>query len=218
MSLEDDRIEASLPSALPHGERMLWRGGPDGALLARHALHLRKVALYFALLLAWRLGLVWRDGSGWDVAVSATLTTAALALVTLAALRLYAGWSARATTYSITTHRVIVQTGVALPITVNLPYALVDQADLVHRGGDAGDIVLRLQPGKRAAYLILWPSVQPFHLMHPRPMLRALAEVNAPAEALGEALAAYAVRPDALPRSEPGTNGREVAGAAAVTT
>ena len=45
----------SLPGALPPDERVLWCGGPGGAQLARYALHVRKFAVYFALLLGWRL-------------------------------------------------------------------------------------------------------------------------------------------------------------------
>ena len=41
-----------LPSALPKGERVVWQGAPDWKRLAIHAFHVRKVALYFALMLA----------------------------------------------------------------------------------------------------------------------------------------------------------------------
>jgi hypothetical protein len=41
-----------LPSDLPPGERVVWQGAPDWKRLAIHAFHVRKVALYFALMLA----------------------------------------------------------------------------------------------------------------------------------------------------------------------
>ena len=41
-----------LPSALPAGERVVWQGAPDWRSLAVHAFHVRKVAIYFALMLA----------------------------------------------------------------------------------------------------------------------------------------------------------------------
>ena len=41
-----------LPSALPMGERVVWQGAPDWQRLAVHAFHVRKIALYFALMLA----------------------------------------------------------------------------------------------------------------------------------------------------------------------
>jgi len=41
-----------LPSALPAGERVVWQGAPNWKRLAIHAFHVRKVALYFAFMLA----------------------------------------------------------------------------------------------------------------------------------------------------------------------
>ena len=66
------------PSEIPPGERVLWVGGPDTGAMARYALHWRKVAVYFVLLLAWRLLAVWRDGAGADAALNATVTTVLL--------------------------------------------------------------------------------------------------------------------------------------------
>ena len=44
-----------LPEELPEGERILWRGGPDWKSLAMHVFHVRAVAIYFALILAWKV-------------------------------------------------------------------------------------------------------------------------------------------------------------------
>ena len=43
-----------LPERLPAGERILWQGSPDFRALARNAFHLRKLALYFSVLLVAR--------------------------------------------------------------------------------------------------------------------------------------------------------------------
>jgi len=43
-----------LPEPLPVGERLLWQGAPEVGPIALRAFHLRKVAIYFGLLLAWR--------------------------------------------------------------------------------------------------------------------------------------------------------------------
>ena len=40
-----------LPERLPGDERIVWQGAPDPGVLARRAFHLRKLALYFGLLL-----------------------------------------------------------------------------------------------------------------------------------------------------------------------
>ena len=47
-----------------------------------------------------------------------------LALTAIGMLTLLAWLSARATVYSVTSHRVIIKGGVALPVTVNLPFAI----------------------------------------------------------------------------------------------
>lgn len=52
-----------LPEALPEGEVQVWQGSPDARLLARQALHLDLVAVYFAALLAWRGIASWQDGN-----------------------------------------------------------------------------------------------------------------------------------------------------------
>ena len=163
-----------LPGELPRGERVLWCGGPDATELGRHALHLRKLAVYFALLLAWRLYAVWLDGFTVAAARSATVTTVLLAAFVLGALWVYSRVSARSTQYTITNERIVIRTGVALAIAVNLPCSTIASADVRQRADGGGDIVLTLLEGTRAGYAILWPSVKPFHLAHPRPMLRAL--------------------------------------------
>lgn len=179
-----------MPRGLPSGERPLWSGGPDAGLLARHALHVRKLAIYFAGLLVWRLVVVWRDGGGWSQATNALVTTLVLALAVLLALRLYAWASARSTTYTITNRRVVIRTGIALPIAVNLPFSQIASVDLKRRGA-GGDIELTMVDGAKAGYLILWPSVKPLHFSPTKPMLRALAAIETPAEVLADALRSY---------------------------
>ena len=44
-----------LPEHLPAGEYVYWQGAPDWKDLAIHGSHARKLALYFALLLAARI-------------------------------------------------------------------------------------------------------------------------------------------------------------------
>ncbi|MEL7311024.1 MAG: photosynthetic complex putative assembly protein PuhB [Pseudomonadota bacterium] len=211
MSAQADRIEGALPSALPKGERMLWQGGPEPARFARHALHVWKVAAYFAALLVWRVAMVWRDGGSWEQAFNAILTTVLLGAVVCMALWLYARWSASATTYTITSARVIIRSGVALPITVNIPFAKIDKVDLRKRDA-GGDVILHMLQGARAGYVILWPNVQPFHFLRPRPMLRCLEQSEPVVAALTEGLKSETGNSVA-----PQTRGDVSAGAAVLT-
>ena len=150
MSMPKAPLTQDFPAALPTGERALWRGGPGIAGLARHALHVRKLAVYFGLLAVWRLIAVWRDGFSIDAATNALVTTGLLAFAVIAALALYARYSARSTSYSITTERVVIRTGIALPITVNLPFSKIASVDVRRRANGSGDIELTLNEGARA--------------------------------------------------------------------
>ena len=185
-------VAQALPGQLPRGERVLWCGGPDGGALARYALHVRKLAIYFVLLLAWRLLAVSRDGFTMDAAVNAAVTTVVLAACVLAALWLYARYSARLTQYTITDERIVIRTGIALSIAVNLPFAKIASADVRRRDDGGGDIVLTMAEDTRVGYAILWPNVKPLHFAHPKPMLRALRNVEPVAGVLAAALARHA--------------------------
>lgn len=185
-------VAQALPGELPRGERVLWCGGPDGAALARHALHLRKLAVYFVLLLAWRLLAVWKDGFTMDAAVSATLTTVLLSACVLAAAWLYARYSARLTQYTITNERIVIRTGIALSIAVNLPFTKIASADVRRRADGGGDIELTLTNDARVGYVLLWPNVKPLRFARPVPMLRALRRVDPVADVLANALTRHA--------------------------
>ena len=179
-----------VPRGMPVDERPLWRSGPDGARLARSALHIRKLAIYFVGLLAWRYLVVWRDGFTLETFIDVTITTVVLAVCVLLLVRLYAYASARSTSYTVTTERIVIRTGIALSIAVNLPFSKIASVD-VRKDGDGGDIELTLVEGAKVGYLILWPSAKPLYFKKVRPVLRALASVELPVSVLGEALAQH---------------------------
>ena len=109
-----------LPSALPSGERVVWQGGPDWKRLAIHAFHVRKVALYFALMLAVQaINLTAPEGQmDWKpLVVAGSLYALALGLL------LGTAWfSARSTLYTLTNKRVVMRIGIVLTLTFNLPF------------------------------------------------------------------------------------------------
>ena len=179
-----------LPEALPAGERMLWQGAPSWQALAVRALHVRKVAFYFALLAAWHVFDLASGGAALTAALRGALWLMVLGAAAVGVLSLLAWGLARSTLYTITTARVVLRFGVALPMSINLPLRLVETADLVrHRDGTA-DIALTLQHGQRIGYLLTWPHVQPWRLFRVRPMLRGLATAADAAKAIASALAA----------------------------
>jgi Bacterial PH domain len=203
-----------LAEPLPPGERVLWQGAPRWTSLAIHAFHVRKLVLYFTLILGLRaIGVLADGGTAGEAAIAALwllpVATAAIALVTLIA------WlTARTTIYAITSKRVVMRIGVVLAITLNLPFRLVEAAGLHMHADGTADLPLQLQEGEHLAWLHLWPHVRPWRTAHPEPMFRAVADPERVAAVLARALAEHAgvaVRhapesmPDALPpRAAPG--------------
>jgi len=174
---------------LPEGERVLWQGKPSWWPLAVRALHVRKVAAYFGVLLAWRIGTLLSDGQGVAAALGSTLGLAVVAALGLCLLALIAWLAARSTIYAITTHRVMLRIGIALPIFVNLPFKGIEAVALRRFGDGTGDLPLQLQENVRLAWLHLWPHARPWRVAHPQPMLRAVSDPESVAAILRDAIA-----------------------------
>jgi hypothetical protein len=176
-----------LPERLPEGERILWQGSPDARVLARHAFHLRKVAAYFAILMAWRGAAEIIDGQSAADAAYSALGLLPVAAAGLGVIALLAWLTARATVYTITDRRVVLRFGVALPMALNVPFKVVESASLRLYPGGAGDLPLALVDGQRVAWLVNWPYVRGGR--RSQPMLRAVPEAGRVAALLAEALA-----------------------------
>lgn len=177
-----------LPAELPEGERLLWQGSPGWRSLAIRAFHVRKIAIYFAILMVWRFASSLADGmtSLQALSYAAGLVPVALAAVCIVLLMAYA--YARMTIYSITTKRVMMRSGVAMPITVNLPFKRIDGAGLKLHADGTGDIPLQLSKDDRIAIMAIWPNMRPWKISKPEPMLRSLPDANGVADILAAAL------------------------------
>ena len=179
-----------LPEDLPEGETLLWQGAPDWKTLAGKAFHVRGLAIYFAVLLTWYATSQLNSGADGASVLTASLRLGALSAGAVILVVLYAWLSAKTTLYTVTNRRVVIRSGVALPMMLNLPFAKIEAADLRTYGDGAGDIALTLPLRERVAYLMLWPHVQPWRLARARPMLRAVPRVGQVVEILGQALSA----------------------------
>jgi hypothetical protein len=184
-----------LPAALPMDEHVLWQGSPAWWPLAR-ALHVRPVAGYFALMFAWYV--IARAGHGataLDVARIAALSLAAVGLFAL-----YAFLACRTSSYTLTNKRVVLRTGIALPVSFNIPFSRIEGVDLRRNADGSGDIVLSLDAAdKRLGFFVLWPHVRPWRMARPQPMLRAVKRVDPLARALAQQLEASAPAEHAVP-------------------
>lgn len=174
----DFEHQPGIPAPLPPGERLLWQGKPHWQTLAIHAFHVRKVAIYFALILTVVLISGWSEGASRMTLVDDALTTLLLAALALAILGTLAWLSARVTIYTLTTRRILIRFGIALQITMNLPFTRIAAASVrVNRSG-SGDIPLTLTDTANVNYLVLWPHVRPWRFAAPQPMLRSVPHVQ----------------------------------------
>jgi hypothetical protein len=179
-----------LPERLPAGERMLWQGAPDWQALARRALHVRKVALYFGLLSVWHVVDVSRDGVTFAAALQGAAWLLLVGAAGIGVLGLLAWALARSTIYTITSSRIVLRFGVALPMTVNLPFRVIDGSGIVRHDDGSADVPVTLASGQRVSYFMTWPHVRPWRFFAVQPTLRSLRDGERAASILAEALAA----------------------------
>jgi hypothetical protein len=186
MSHDDFEFEPvrGLPAVLPDGERMIWQGAPDAVGLAIRAFHIRKVAVYFLLLMIWRFG--WAKSGGQDIGAAASYALGVLPL-TLAAvgiLSLIAWGYARTTVYTLTSKRLVMRSGIALPITLNLPFSKVVGVSFKNHPDGSGDIALKVPQDDRIAAMLVWPHMRPWSWSNPQPMLRSVQDAASVAKIL----------------------------------
>lgn len=188
-------LPLGLPERLPQGERILWQGAPNWRVLALRAFHIRGLALYFGVIVAIAATFRITDGMAQaDVALAAA-ELAGVGAVPVAFLTLYSWMTSKATTYTVTTHRVAIRLGLIVPMTINLPYRRIESAALKQGVDGFGDIPLLLNAGDRLAYLIAWPHARPWRMARAEPMLRAVPDAARVGQILARALAASADMP-----------------------
>ena len=196
--LEHDReVAPGLPEELPHNESLLWQGTPSFDSVLRGSFHFAKLVTYFAALLVVQLVLSLRNGVPVSDAIASTAGFVLLAAAALGLLALYVRLVSRSTMFTLTDRRVVLRTGVAVPVTINLPYSRIEAADLrLHKDG-SGDMVLIPEAGSRVSWLLLWPMVNPLRLWRVRPVLRGIEDATTVARALADALGKVAAAPAA---------------------
>lgn len=179
-----DELEAypGLPEELPPGETVLWQGAPDWRMVARHTFHLRLLAGYFLLLLILSSGLALFQGGGLQ---GVLLSASALVVPGLLVGGLFAlgAWLiARTTLYTVTSRRLVMRFGIALPLCINLPFSRIRAASVKSFAHGFGDIPLTVEGSHRVSYVVMWPHVRPWQFRNPEPMLRGIPDARAVAE------------------------------------
>lgn len=170
--------QRGLPSPLPPGERIVWVGGPDRREFARQVFHVRAVAAYFAVVALWQAGTAFADGGDWSDAAGRLVVLGLACALTLAILHGLAWLAARTTVYTITTARIVMRIGSALPKTIDIPFGIIENADLDLGRNGTGNIALNVGRESKVAYALLWPHARPWHVRDPKPMLRAIPDAE----------------------------------------
>lgn len=168
-----------LPEPLPPGERLLWQGAPKARAIARHALHGNLLAAYFIGLIAWHGFNLARSGVSPAQALAASgsmlMLTGLISVMVLG----FALLVSRTTVYTLTDRRVVMRIGTVLGLTLNLPLARIERVDWRTQAGGTGDFALQLAGRDRIAWLHLWPHARAWHLRHPQPLMRGIANPEA---------------------------------------
>jgi hypothetical protein len=179
-----------LPEPLPRGEVLLWQGAPDWKQLAISAFHVRKLIIYFGVILALRVAFGVADGAPTtDLWISIAIL-APLAGIAIGMMALMAWFTARTALYTITDQRIVMRIGIVLSVTYNIPFRTLDGVALKQRDQGTGDLSLTIGTSDRIAFLHLWPHVRPWKITRAEPMLRAIPNVNQVGDLLARAIVA----------------------------
>ena len=176
-----------LPERLPSDEFIVWQGSPDISALAASAFHIKKLVIYFILLIVACAWPALEAGAGAMAVLQAIKWIAPLSLLGLASVWLVAYMTSRATVYTLTNKRVVMRLGIVLTVTFNLPLKQIASSDVRMLESGFGDITLALQGSDRIAWVHLWPSVRPWRISKPEPTLRAISDVQEVAVKLRDA-------------------------------
>jgi hypothetical protein len=190
MSEHDFEPVRGLPGVLPAGETIVWQGAPRWVDLATEAFHIRAVAAYFSAMLIWRTAEAVAHGQAATTAILSALSVAPIAAAALGLLAGLAWLNSRTTVYTITSKRVVLRFGAAVPKAINIPFGIIESAALKATPDGAGDLALTLKAPNRLALLHIWPHARPWRMGSPQPTLRALPNASAAAALLASAMQA----------------------------
>ena len=184
--------ESNVRNSLPEGECIVWEGRPEARAIATRAMFFNYIIIYLLGIAALRTGYLiagdtsistWSGLLAWQCLAS---------LFVVAIICFLARTYSRTTTYTLTSRRLIIRTGAAIPIHVNLPLERLQSADLREFSDGTGDIALKVSSGDRLYWLLLWPNVRSWWIRPLQPLLRGLNEPHVAAAALASVMSSKA--------------------------
>lgn len=173
-----------LPGTPPQGETILWQGAPDMNLVARRVLKRNWLMAYLALLAGWALVTGFYDQSSVVATSSYLVMITTFTFAILALIYLFAWGVQKTTLYTITNRRIMMRIGVALSVTLNLPFSRIAGANVKREKDHSGVIAFETEEDTRLSWLMQWPHVRAWHFARTQPAMICLTEVGAPADIL----------------------------------
>ena len=189
MTEHDYEAQPGLPESLPAQEHIVWQGVPDWRTIALRTFHVRKIAIYFAILVAFKVALGIQAEEATTTIVASVALLGFLSIVAVGLLMLFSFLIARTTLYTITSKRLVMRLGVTFSMSINLPFAELHDAALKPYADGHGDIAVSLKPGQRVSYFVLWPHCKLFHTFDAKPVLRGIPNAQHVAKRFARAVA-----------------------------
>ena len=165
-----------LPEQLPDGEEIVWQGVPRWTALANRVFQVRTLALYFTLLVVVQVIYKLMDGASVQHMFAGMAWQLSLAAVSLGLLAGAAWLYARSTVYTLTNRRLVLRSGVATPMMVNLPLEKVESAGLRLCSDGTGDVLFTPTSDAKLYYMLLWPHVRLLGLRCVQPLFRGIPD------------------------------------------
>ena len=167
-----------LPEQLPDGEEIVWQGVPRWTALANRVFQVRTLALYFTLLIVVHVIYKLLDGASVQHLVVGMGWQLSLAAVSLGLLAGAAWLYARSTVYTLTNRRLVLRSGVATPMMVNLPLEKVESAGLRLCSDGTGDVLFTPTSDAKLYYMLLWPHVRLLGFRRVQPLFRGIPDAQ----------------------------------------
>jgi hypothetical protein len=191
-----------IPHPLPPGESVRWEGAPDWRAVATHVFHWPWFAAYFAAML-----LLWFVTT--DVALGSAEFVAGLGVrvglsaIVLAIVYVLSRVVASTSWYAITNQRLVLRLGMVFPMSINIPFTILESGGVARFKDGSGQLLLTLNANSRIAYIALWPHCSVWRFKNPQPVLRGLRDPASVGDVLAAAVAAAADGASLIQRTTP---------------
>ncbi len=138
-----------VPAPLPEGETILWQGAPGFRGLVIRALQCAEGRALLRTADALAFGAAVASGQARTVGFGQAMVLLPFAIAAIGILALIAWGYARTTVYTLTSRRLLIRSGIAIPVTLSLPLSKIASASVKLFGDGTGDIPVKVEQGER---------------------------------------------------------------------